>query len=345
MAWLGSGCSSGNDLYSGEFEGPSRDRGGSTNLAGAGGPARVQAGSSGDSANQQSGIAGRRVGDDDDATGGATDAGSSGGGTGPTIAGTGGFGGVRSSAGGSVTSVGSTSGGRANAGSAGLNGGRGGLGGGGENSAGGGGKAATLCGNGRIDTGETCDSGRLVIGESDTSGESDGAAAAGGTGGVSIVATYGQLCSNTCYEVGTQQCLDCESGYPCSATVNNCLGSGDQLFDAAEQAACYAVMRCIQESNCFDGTASPGKCYCGDLPTQQCSGAPFIGDGSPNGACAAEIRAGFPTLTNTAQVLGNLQVLQFPSGAAMNRLSCQKLAKPSNCGDVCGFTVGGPGFP
>jgi hypothetical protein len=56
-------------------------------------------------------------------------------------------------------------------------------------------------------------------------------------------------------------------------------------------------------------------------------------------------RAGFSLFTTNQQVLGGLSATNFPSGAAMSRLSCQKGANQSACLGVCGFTAGGPAFP
>ena len=104
-------------------------------------------------------------------------------------------------------------------------------------------------------------------------------------------------------------------------------------------------MGCIESSNCFDGTGTLGKCYCGDLSISACGSAPFTGPGSPNGACVNEIKAGFPTFTSNSAILGGLVATDFPSGAAMKRLSCQKGANSSACLGTCGFTAGGPVFP
>jgi hypothetical protein len=59
----------------------------------------------------------------------------------------------------------------------------------------------------------------------------------------------------------------------------------------------------------------------------------------------AQIKAGFPTFTSNAAVLGGLVATDFPSGAAMKRLSCQKGANSSACLTTCGFNAGGPVFP
>jgi hypothetical protein len=104
-------------------------------------------------------------------------------------------------------------------------------------------------------------------------------------------------------------------------------------------------LSCIEKNNCLDGTGSLGACYCGALDTAACGAAPFTGAGSPNGPCVAEIKAGFPTYTSNQQVLGGLIATNFPSGAAMKRLNCQKTADASACLVPCGLNAGGPAFP
>ena len=104
-------------------------------------------------------------------------------------------------------------------------------------------------------------------------------------------------------------------------------------------------MACIEKTNCFDGTGTLGKCYCGSLSTAACGAAPFTGAGSPDGLCVKEIQAGFPTFTTNSQVLGGLTATDFAAGAAMKRLSCQKGANSSACLTTCGFATGGPAFP
>jgi cysteine-rich repeat protein len=151
-------------------------------------------------------------------------------------------------------------------------------------------------------------------------------------------------CSSTCKKVSTTACVACENNGDCFESVNNCQGVAAP-FALAEQALCYDVMGCIESSNCFDGTGTLGKCYCGDLSISACGSAPFTGAGSPNGACVAQIKAGFPTFTSNSAILGGLVATDFPSGAAMKRLSCQKGANSSACLGTCGFTAGGPVFP
>ena len=151
-------------------------------------------------------------------------------------------------------------------------------------------------------------------------------------------------CSSTCKKISTPACVACENAGDCFESVNNCQGVAAP-FSAAQQTACYDVMACIEKSNCFDGPGTLGKCYCGSLSTTACSAAPFSGAGSPDGACVNEIKAGFPTFTSNSAVLGGLVATNFPSGAGMKRLSCQKGANSSACLDSCGFTAGGPAFP
>ncbi len=151
-------------------------------------------------------------------------------------------------------------------------------------------------------------------------------------------------CSATCKKISTPACVTCENNGDCFESVNNCLGVAAP-FTVAQQTACFDVMTCIEKSNCFDGTGTLGKCYCGSLNTTQCGAAPFTGAGSPDGACVAEIKAGFPTFTTNSQVIAGLVATNFPRGAGMKRLSCQKGANSSACLDTCGFTQGGPAFP
>ena len=151
-------------------------------------------------------------------------------------------------------------------------------------------------------------------------------------------------CSSTCKKISTASCVTCENAGDCFESVNNCQGVAAP-FSVAQQAACYDVMGCIERTNCFDGAGTLGKCYCGSLSTTACSAAPFTGAGSPDGACVNEIKAGFPTFTTNSAVLGGLVATNFPSGAGMKRLSCQKGANSSACLDTCGFTAGGPAFP
>jgi hypothetical protein len=151
-------------------------------------------------------------------------------------------------------------------------------------------------------------------------------------------------CSGTCQKISTPACVACEKAGDCFESVDNCKGVAAP-FSAAQQTSCFDVMTCIEKSNCFDGTNTLGRCYCGSLNTTQCGAAPFTGPGSPDGACVAQIKAGFPTFTANSQVIAGLVATNFPSGAAMKRLSCQKGANSSACLDACGFTGGGPAFP
>jgi hypothetical protein len=212
------------------------------------------------------------------------------------------------------------------------------------------GGASSKCGNGITDPGEACDSGMQSTGGSGTAGS--GTAGLGGDtqsggGAPPVLPKYGEICSNTCTNVGNQACLNCEAAGDCSESLDNCLGVSAP-FDATQQTQCYAVMTCIQKSNCFDGTNTLGKCYCGSLSTTACGAAPFdlTKPGAPDGACAKEIQAGFPTfMANSNVIAGFINATAYPSAAAMKRLSCQKGASEQACLDACGFTANGPAFP
>ena len=284
-------------------------------------------GASGSASGGKSGSAG--FGGHAGATGGS--AGTSGGSAGTSGGSAGTSGGSAGTSGGSAgTSGGSagTSGGSAgtSGGSAGMSG-HSGMGG----NAGSGGVAgasggASTCGNKIVEGSEQCDDGL-----------DQGSVAPSGN-------VFGQVCSNTCSKVSTPACVACENAGLCAESLNNCLGSA-VTFNASQQTACFSVMRCVEQSNCFDGTGTLGACYCGTLDTGPCGAAPFTGAGSPNGPCVAEIKAGFPTYTTNQQVLAGLLATDYPSGAAMQRLTCQKTADSSACLTACGLNTGGPTFP
>lgn len=179
-----------------------------------------------------------------------------------------------------------------------------------------------VCGNGVVEAGEQCDDAVAPFPSSAAS----------------------PTCSSGCKLISTAACVTCENAGDCFESVNNCVGVAAP-FAVGDQNKCFDVMGCIERTNCFDGTNTLGKCYCGSLATAACSAAPFTGPGSPDGACVAEIKAGFPTFTSNAAVLGGLTATDFPSGAAMKRLSCQKGANSSACISTCGFSANGPVFP
>ena len=251
-------------------------------------------------------------------SGGMSNAGRSGTSGGGGGAGTGGgSGGSGGTGGGNAGSAGSGGG---TVGSAGSGGGTAGAGGGIAGSGGSGGSVVSLtCGNGTIESGETCD-----VPSTDTE--------------------YGRACSNTCYKVATQACVDCENDGVCSDSVDNCLGP-DGSFTAEQRTLCFSVMHCIEASNCLDGTGSLGLCYCGSLSTMACGAAPFTGPGSPNGTCVKEIQASMPSVSANSAMLASLTAKSLPGGAAMQRLNCAKTADSAACFDTCGFTTGGPAYP
>jgi hypothetical protein len=166
------------------------------------------------------------------------------------------------------------------------------------------------CGNGIIETGEECDD-----------------------------KTLSPLCSTACAYLAAPDCVSCEKSYSCNQFTNNCAGSAPP-FTFDQQNQCVAVMQCVNSSNCFDGTGSlDGTCYCGSLSLTACRAAPFdlTMAGAPNGACAATIQAGFSGLTTNGDVLDNISNNKQPAGAALQRLTCEKVGDSGSCVKSCGF--------
>jgi hypothetical protein len=145
-----------------------------------------------------------------------------------------------------------------------------------------------------------------------------------------------RLCSSSCESISTPACVECEQAGDCFASSDNCLGIG-RPFTLAEQKTCTDVMQCIQDSNCLDGTGSLGKCYCGTLNTAACGAAPYdlTQPGAPNGPCAAIMQLGNPGLSSNSSILGTLTGKGRPTGAAGQRLNCEK-ADPL-CAPLCGL--------
>src|SRR6478736_4151856 len=231
------------------------------------------------------------------------------------------------------SAVGGSSGGNTTTGGSNSTGGTSAVGG---QSTGVGGMVVSLtCGNGIVETGEQCDD----------APKSGGAGGIDGSGGGTAVKD-GQLCSNGCYKVGTPTCVDCELAGDCYESIDACLGPEDKPFTAQQRSQCYAVMHCVQATNCFDGTGALGaSCYCGPelKDTGACSAAPFTGPGSPSGPCKAEFQAGMSDLNSNSGVLGNLLSDNArPTSAALVRLTCQKNDKA--CTATCGFSSSTP-FP
>jgi len=130
-----------------------------------------------------------------------------------------------------------------------------------------------MCGNGKVETGEACDDGNTVFGDS---------------------------CSPTC----TNICETCEKnvcGGPTADTLpdyENCYGDGllppNDVAKTGPKAGtkknvlCPALVACLKRTNCagYDSSALLAKCYCGSASAADCA-LP----GMPNGACAEEIAA------------------------------------------------------
>jgi len=139
------------------------------------------------------------------------------------------------------------------------------------------------------------------------------------------------LCSDDCVEVATSACFDCEQASACYEFSENCLA-----FAGGEQSGCYDVHECVHATGCGDGEKTLTSCFCGELDTLACIEAPNEGAGAPNGACAEIIRLamGGADATNS-QVLTRYLNIEYPGGAAIARMNCDKLAP--ECIEVCGF--------
>lgn len=263
-------------------------------------------------------------------------------------------GGMPSTMAGSGGRAGGSSGGNAGSGNAGSggqagNGGNAGSTGSGGSSGGGAGGMSGGAGlGGMAGSAGTAGAGGTSAGTS--GGGSAGTAGTGGTGGGS--STCGdskkegteecddggpsRLCSDDCRTVSTAECVACEQAGDCAFSSDNCLGPEATPFTTQQVGLCYDVLRCIQDSNCLDGAGSLGKCYCGTLTNPQCSAAPFDlkANGAPNGPCAGPMQLGAAGVTTNQQMLAGLTTKTRATGAAGQRLNCQKAS--DDCKSICG---------
>jgi hypothetical protein len=126
-----------------------------------------------------------------------------------------------------------------------------------------------------------------------------------------------------------EACQACLAKTRCSE-LPGCTGiEGDDL------ANCQAVEKCIQDTNCADGTKTFTDCYCGSLKLQDCVDASKTGDKAPSGVCAAVIRKslGGDEPTNR-DILSRFTRNSFAGGKAIARLNC---GKTKGCATECGF--------
>jgi hypothetical protein len=145
-----------------------------------------------------------------------------------------------------------------------------------------------------------------------------------------------RTCANQCFSISTAACVACEQAGDCASSSDNCLGPASAPFNKTQQDQCFAVSKCVQDSNCLDGSGSLGKCYCGSLATTACQAAPYdlTATGAPNGPCAAVMQAGAPGVTSNSVMLSGLTTKSRPTGAAGQRLNCDKT--DANCAPLCG---------
>lgn len=150
------------------------------------------------------------------------------------------------------------------------------------------------------------------------------------------------MCSASCQRVSTPECVKCEAAGDCAPFANLC--NAESLSEADRQ-LCNDILSCVQTTNCFDGSASLGTCYCGKLDTKKCLQAPMKGPGAPDGVCRDLILKGMPDAKVQSHVLGNLTTRAHAAGNALSRANCQKLGNKELCANVCGFGPNSPAFP
>jgi hypothetical protein len=112
------------------------------------------------------------------------------------------------------------------------------------------------------------------------------------------------------------------------------------LLTPEERGVCYEIISCFQRTSCFDGpTTTLGSCYCGKLSLKECLAAPWLGPGSPDGACRDVMRKGMPNATKHSHVLGNMttRVEHAAAAMALSRMNCQKIGFRKQCASVCGY--------
>jgi hypothetical protein len=149
-------------------------------------------------------------------------------------------------------------------------------------------------------------------------------------------------CSPQCQRISTPECVECERGGDCEPLIDNCT---KDTLSPEEQQICFDVLSCVQTTNCFDGDATLGRCYCGKLPLEQCLQAPFSGPGAPDGVCRDVYLKGMPKATAHSHVLGLLTARVNPTSWALSRLQCQKVNRQGKCAEPCGLSAGSPAFP
>jgi|SRR5882724_8950906 len=102
-----------------------------------------------------------------------------------------------------------------------------------------------------------------------------------------------------------------------------------------DQAACDAVEKCVQTSNCADGKETFTSCFCGSLKMSDCVAAPKSGQGAPAGKCADVMRKSFGSDDpSNREILARFTKPRYPGGAAIARMNCTKY---KGCGPACGF--------
>ncbi len=167
------------------------------------------------------------------------------------------------------------------------------------------------CGNGIVQTGETCDA---------AAGPYTIADCGGVWGPATAVAQGGRL--NDCNPITDAACLACENASECAELVGTSLLNGNASEGPAlgtSRAALYnEVLDCVRDTHCATGLVV--DCYCGTASGAQCDA------GNGNGACRAVIERGVET-TNPADVQARLTNVTLGGGLALARVQCDQ----NNC--------------
>lgn len=161
-----------------------------------------------------------------------------------------------------------------------------------------------------------------------------GAASTGGTSNTGgATNTGGMVSAAFCAPPKTEipgvaaSCLQCEQ--------NNCdapLPTGCDHFPAgsAERNQCRSAINCIRTTNC-NAVGGALSCFCG--PTTDIVGCKANLQ-NPNGACKAEIIAGYPSGSTASFIVDNSTKLDYPASFALALAQCDY----AYCGPAEGLT-------
>src|SRR5262249_41293941 len=102
--------------------------------------------------------------------------------------------------------------------------------------------------------------------------------------------------------------------------------------NAADQASCLAVERCMRQTDCIH--SGNIKCYCGSFDIGTCRTASTVVDG----ACAAVIKQAYPSTFANADIVTDIGDVTIPGGCALARGQCDFTQCITQCIGYCGQT-------